>query len=80
MSERTPLPDSTPHDRRVAMETAGVTSLKYRTALRIAMNIAVDDAELADQVGEWSAETLYTYLEEGWKFRWVEKRQLWEQD
>lgn len=68
MSERTPLPQT------------GVTSLKYRTALRIAMNIAIDDAELADQVEEWSAETLYTYLEEGWKFRWVEKRQLWEQD
>lgn len=55
-------------------------SIKYKTALRIAMNIAIGDAALRETpADQWDREQLYAHLEYAWGFEWKELEEKWEQ-
>lgn len=55
-------------------------TLKLSTALRIAMNIAIDDAALVSKPPHlWDVEELFEHLESAWNFFWNAEVERWDQ-
>lgn len=58
-----------------------VREIKYRTGLRIAMNMAqgagADDCHIDQMIG-WSRARLYRYLCREWGFSWNQHQVKWE--